>query len=69
MEVITLTERRGLYSEADEVRLLAECDAPGASVKKVAERNDMATSVLHRWRLQRKHAHAEASVPLQFVSR
>lgn len=68
MEVITRTERRRLYSNAEKARLLAECDAPDASVKKVAERNDMAASVLHRWRLQRKQARVEASVPMQFVS-
>ena len=68
MEVITRTERRRLYSDAEKARLLAECDAPRASVKKVAERNDMAASVLHRWRLQRKQARAGASVPMQFVS-
>ena len=68
MEVITRTERRRLYSDADKARLLAECDAPRASVKKVAERNDIAASVLHRWRLQQKQARAEALVPMEFVS-
>ena len=68
MEVIARTERKRRYSEAEKARLLAECDAPGSSVIKVAVRHDMATSVLHRWRLERKRALAEASTPMQFVS-
>ena len=68
MEVITRTERRRLYSDDDKARLMAECDAPGSSVIKVAKRHDMATSVLHRWRLERKKAQAAASTPMQFVA-
>ena len=68
MEVITRTERKRRYSEAEKARLLAECDAPGSSVIKVAARHDMATSVLHRWRLKRKQAQVEASTPMQFVA-
>jgi transposase-like protein len=68
MEVITRTERKRRYSDTDRARLMAECDAPGSSVIKVAARHDMATSVLHRWRLERKRAQAKALLPMQFVS-
>jgi transposase-like protein len=47
---------------------MAECDAPGSSVKALANRHDMATSVLHRWRLLRKNARAKAVTPMQFVA-
>jgi transposase-like protein len=68
IEVIMRTERKRRYSFADKSRLMAECDAPGSSVKKVAARHDMAASVLHRWRYLRKRAHATASTPMQFVA-
>jgi transposase-like protein len=68
MEVITRTERKRRYSDDEKARLLAECDAPGSSVIKVAARHDMATSVLHRWRLERRRAAAEASTRMQFIS-
>ena len=68
MEVITRTERRRLYSDAEKARLMAECDAPGSSVIKVAKQHDMATSVLHRWRHERKKAQVAASTPMQFVA-
>jgi transposase-like protein len=68
MEVIMRTERKRRYSDADKSRLMAECDAPGSSVKEVAARHDMAASVLHRWRFLRKRARAAASTPMQFVA-
>lgn len=68
MEVITRTERKRRYTDDEKARLLAECAAPESSVIKVAARHDMATSVLHRWRLERKRAAAQASTPMQFVS-
>jgi transposase-like protein len=68
MEVITRTERKRRYSDDEKARLLAECDAQGSSVIKVAARHEMATSVLHRWRLERRRAAAEASTRMQFIS-
>ncbi|WP_119156863.1 transposase [Caldimonas tepidiphila] len=38
------------YSAAGKARVLAECDAPGASVAKVAMAHGINANVVHRWR-------------------
>jgi transposase len=43
-------ERRRQYSEAFKAQLVAECDAPGASVAKVAMSHGINANVVHRWR-------------------
>jgi transposase len=41
---------RRQYSEAFKAQLVAECDAPGASVAKVAMSHGINVNVVHRWR-------------------
>jgi transposase len=64
MEIITRTERRRRCSVMDRERILAECDAPGAVIKAVARRNDIAESMTYSWR-----AIGRAFVPLSLETR
>jgi transposase len=60
--------RRRRYSEEVKATVMAECDAPGASVAKVAMAHGINANVVHRWRqLAREGAHATATKPREFV--
>jgi transposase len=50
IELITGTERRRRYTEADKRRLVAEAFRPGAVVLEVARRHRVDESLLYRWR-------------------
>jgi transposase len=50
IELITGTERRRRFSDADKLRLVAEAFRPGAVVIEVARRHQVDESLLHRWR-------------------
>ncbi len=43
-------ERRRRWSKEDRVRILAEAFSPGACVREVARRNDLAPSLIYGWR-------------------
>ena len=70
VEVITRVERRRKWSEAEKAVVLAETDAPGASVAAIARKHGIAKSVLYNWRSVRR-AQAVAAVPgtgpMQFI--
>lgn len=68
MEIITRTERRRRWSVEERERILAECDQPDVSVKKTAERYDIAESLIYAWRTNRRKEQAVASEPLSFIS-
>ena len=68
IEIITRTERRRRYSEADRGAILAEADAPGATVREVCRRHGIAESLVYHWRRVRRKAASIASEPLQFIS-
>ena len=53
-EIITHPERYYRWSPADRERILAECDQPGAIISEVAKRNDIASSMIHKWRKKRR---------------
>lgn len=60
--------RRRQYDEEFKTQVMAECDAPGASVAKVAMARGINANVVHRWRqLARERAQATVSKPRQFV--
>jgi transposase len=42
--------RRRHWSEADQCRIVAASLAPGATVAAVARQNDIATSMIYKWR-------------------
>jgi transposase len=44
------TARRRRYSNEMKAQVLAECDAPGASVAKVAMSHGINANVVHGWR-------------------
>lgn len=53
------TARRRRYSKEMKSQVLAECEAPGASVAKVAMSHDINANVVHGWR---KHARGASEV-------
>ena len=68
VEIIARTERRRKYSDADKAAILAEADQKGVTVREVAERHEMAESLIYNWRSARRQAMAIASEPLGFIS-
>lgn len=50
MEIVTRGERGWSYPPEEKARLLAETVEPGAQVLKVAQRQGLSPSLLHRWR-------------------
>jgi transposase len=60
--------KRRRYDEPFKAEVMAECDAPGASVAKVAMAYGINANVVHRWRqLAREAAQASVSKPREFV--
>jgi transposase len=60
---------RRRYSEELKSQVLAECDAPGASVAKVAMARGINANVVHRWRqLAREGEQGTVSKPREFVA-
>lgn len=58
----TVTRRRR-YSNELKAEVMAECDAPGASVAKVAMLHGIKANVVHRWRqLAREIEHGQGTV-------
>jgi transposase len=52
LEVLTGTERRRMWSDAEKVRLVEAAFRPGIVVKEVARRFGVHESLLYRWRRQ-----------------
>jgi len=67
VEIIARTERRRKYSDAEKAAILAEADKDGVSVRQVAERHEIAESLIYNWRSARRQAAAIASEPLEFI--
>ncbi|OAN61552.1 IS66-like element accessory protein TnpA [Sphingomonas sp. TDK1] len=67
MEVITRAERRRRYSDAERAAVLAQCDAPGATIVGVARQLGMSPSLIHGWRKRQREMALLTSEPLQFV--
>src|SRR5512136_914887 len=60
--------RRRRYGDELKAQVLAECDAPGASVAKVAMAHGINANVVHRWRqLAREGAQVVVAKPSEFV--
>jgi transposase len=60
--------RRRRYGDELKAQVLVECDAPGASVAKVAMAHGINANVVHRWRqLAREGGQATVAKPSQFV--
>lgn len=67
VEIIARTERRRKYSDAEKAAILAEADQEGVSVRQVAERHEIAESLIYNWRSARRQAAVIASEPLEFI--
>lgn len=52
VEVLIGRERRRRWDVAEKLRIVAESNEPGASVRAVAARHDVYPSLLHTWRRQ-----------------
>ena len=50
--ILTGPERRRRWSGADRRQLLAAAFAPGANVRDISRRYDVATSLIYKWRRQ-----------------
>ena len=62
------TARRRRYSKETKAQVLAECDAPGASVAKVAMSHGINANVVHGWRkLAREASEVTMADPREFV--
>lgn len=60
--------RRRRYGVELKARVVAECEAPGASVAKVAMAHGINANVVHRWRqLAREGGQATVAKPSDFV--
>jgi len=68
MEVITRTERRRTYSEAEKAAVIAEASAPGVTVREVSRRLGIAESLIYNWRSAQRKAQTIVGDPLQFIS-
>lgn len=67
VEIITGRERRRRWSLADKLRILAECDEPGASVSAVAARHGVYRSLVFQWRRQAREGLLAAEPVPEFV--
>jgi transposase len=67
VEIITGRERRRRWSVADKLRILAECDEPGAQVSEVAARHGVYRSLVFQWRRQARDGLLTAERVPEFV--
>ena len=56
MTVISGAERRRRWSSEDRARILAAISEPGAVIADVAGREDICTSLIFKWRRERREA-------------
>ena len=52
MEIITGVERRRRWRIAEKLRIVAECERPGACLAAVARQHDVSSGLLWNWRRQ-----------------
>ena len=67
IEVITRTERRRTFQDAEKAQILAETAEPGVTIRSVAQRHGISESVLYSWRSALRQAQAIASEPMAFI--
>ena len=67
MEVITRTERRRTYSEAEKAAVVAKASVPGMTVRELSQRLGIGESLIYNWRSAQRKAAGIASEPLQFI--
>ena len=69
VEILARVERRRKWSIEEKAALIAEVDAEGGKVKRVAQRHRISESLLYNWRAAWKAAAAAAgsSAAVKFV--
>ena len=67
MEVITRTERRRTYSDAEKAAVVAKASMPGVTVRELSRQLGIAESLIYNWRSAQRKAEGIASEPLQFI--
>ena len=67
MEILVGRERRRRWGLDEKLRIVAESQEAGASVREVAGRNDVYPSLLHNWRRQVREGRLGARLPAQFM--
>ena len=67
VEVIVGRERRRRWSLQEKLRIVAESEEPGSSVRTVAARHDVYPSLLHTWRRHARNGRLSPLVPARFV--
>jgi len=67
VEIISGKERRRRWGLEEKLRIVAESQEAGASVRAVAARNDVYPSLLHNWRRQVREGRLAARPPARFV--
>ncbi|GEM71474.1 hypothetical protein SAQ01S_12400 [Sphingomonas aquatilis NBRC 16722] len=67
MEVITRTERRRTYSDAEKAAVVAKASMPGVTVRELSRQLGIAESLIYNWRSAQRKAESIASEPLQFI--
>jgi len=67
IEVVTRSERRRRWSDADKRRILQETLAAGATVAGVAKRHEIGTGQIYTWRRQALAGAVGAFVPIRIA--
>ena len=73
MEIITGVERRRRWRAEDKLRIVAECDRPGANITAISRRHDISRGQLWRWRQEARLGRLQVAyeagfLPLQIIS-
>jgi len=67
VEIVGGQERRRRWDLREKLRIVAESQEPGSTVRAVAARNDIYPSLLHNWRRQVREGRLAARPPARFV--
>jgi len=67
IELVVRGERRRRWRVEDKLRVVAETEAPGATVREVARRHDLNANLLYTWRRMAEGRPARPAVGAQLV--
>jgi transposase len=66
MEIITGVERRRRWRVEEKLRLVAECELPGACLAAIARQHDVSSGLLWNWRRQARRGLLRADLAPNF---
>jgi transposase len=66
MEIITGVERRRRWRVEDKLRIVAECERPGACLAAVARQHDVSSGLLWNWRRQARRGRLRVDLAPNF---